>query len=372
MKNRIDRRQLLAAGAAFALVPAAARAAQEKPADTFSFPLLGDLHYDRLSHHEMEWLKREKPNDVHQVQDYSRLTEAVLPRLFPEIREEVTGGKSSFVVHVGDFVEGLCGTSALAARQCEEAIRFVREANLGAPFLFTKGNHDITGPGAVEAFDSKLRPFLAEQAQQELTSASYAIERGSSLFVYYDCYRAESLEWLEKTLKGRSARHLFLVIHQPVVPFGARSTWAVFTKPQQAAQRKRLLGLLGHHRAIVLCGHIHKFGTVVRRTEEGPFVQLMVSSVISKPDAAPKDHVEGVGQYGPDNVRLEPSFSPETEAERRELLAAEVPSIRQFEYADAPGYALLRAEGSRVTARVFNGVGRRYWKTLDLTALLDA
>src|SRR5207237_1259751 len=82
-------------------------------------------------------------------------------------------------------------------------------------------------------------------------------------------------------------------------------------------------------------------------TERGPFVQLAVSSIISKPDVAATQPRVGVGAYGPDLVDLEPRFSPETLAARRDALIAERPSIRSYEYADAPGYALVEVRARR-------------------------
>jgi hypothetical protein len=80
--------------------------------------------------------------------------------------------------------------------------------------------------------------------------------------------------------------------------------------------------------------------------------------------------VSGVERYGPDLVALEPRFSPKTEAERREALRAEASSIARFEYADAPGYAVLTVRDESVSAAVHVGLAPGPWRTLDLTALL--
>ncbi len=340
-------------------------------AQPFRFVLLGDLHFDRLEHHDMGWLAREKPNDVRQVQNYSRITREVLPGLFRELREQITAGKDvAFAAHIGDLVEGLCGTPPLARRHCQDAVRFVREADLGLPFLFAKGNHDITGPGAVEAFDEVLLPFLGEQARAQLASASFTARQGDALFAYFDAYSPDSLSWLEQVLAKRAERHLFVLIHPPVVPYGARALWHLYARPQEQKERKRLLNLLGKHRAIVLSGHLHKNGVVVRDTEQGPFVQLAVNSVIPSVDSRPRDEVRGVKNYGPDLVRLEPKYQPETEPERREALRAEAPFVRHYEYADAPGYAVVRVEGAVVRADLYAGLGRRLWKTIPLSDLV--
>lgn len=373
---QINRRRFLensAAGLAATLLPVGDRLfAAPAQGGPFTLPLLGDLHFDRSNHHDMEWLAREQPNDVHQVEEYTRMTSAVMPNTFAEVKGAIAAAKQPvpFVLHMGDFVEGVCGSPELAARQCREAIQFQRDTALGVPFVFTKGNHDVTGPGAVDAFNQVLLPFIGGQARQDLKSACYAVKQADSLFLFFDAYRPESLDWFEQALAKRDARHLFVVIHPPVVPFNARANWHIFSKPQQQAKRDRLLGLLGHHQAIVLCGHLHKYNLTVRKTKEGRFVQVCLSSVIPDPNLQPKDVLEGVDKYTPDLVRLEPKFDAASETARRDLLTAEAPFIERFEYADTAGYGLLTVAGPKVNLAVYNGLGKRKWKELDLTAAL--
>jgi len=351
--------------------------------NTFSFILLGDLHFDRLAHHDLDWLRKEKPDDLRQVQDYSRLTAEILPKLFATVREVVAGSnrspgkRAAFVVQAGDFVEGLCGSEERARRQNAEAIEFVRQARLGVPFLFTKGNHDVTGPGAAEAFKTVFHPFLSEQRAGfsgggPLTSARYAIEHRGAQFCFFDAYDKESLGWLETALARRTARHCFVVLHPPVVPYGARSTWHLFSGERDTAQRERLLELLGQHNAFVLSGHIHKYSVLVRATPRGGrFLQLAASSVISSPEVAPKNLLTGIARYNADQVSVEPAFSPATEKQRRAVYETEAPFVRQFEYADLPGYAVVDVNGPSVTAQVYAGVGQNLWRTLELNRLLE-
>src|SRR5439155_3078411 len=170
MKSTFNRRDfvktLLSGAASLSLPCPLARAASLDP---FSFVLLGDLHFDKLAHHDIPWLQQDKPDDFRQVQNYSRITGEILPRLFATVRQTISDLSLSadsavpFVIQVGDFVEGLCGRLELALQQNREAIDFVRQIRLGVPFLFTKGNHDITGEGAVEAFKEVFQPFLRDQ-----------------------------------------------------------------------------------------------------------------------------------------------------------------------------------------------------------------
>lgn len=182
--------------------------------------------------------------------------------------------------------------------------------------------------------------------------------------------RPRALAWLERVLAKRAARHVFVLLHPPVVPYGARSTWIFCGAPDERGIRQRLLDLLGEHRVFVLSGHTHKYAVVVRRTARGPFLQLALCSVIPSQTVEASCLLIGAAAYTPDQVRVEPCFSPETESERRAALAAEAPHIRAFEYGDVPGYAHL-AIGPQVRAELYAGLATRPWRTLDLVSMRD-
>lgn len=369
MRGVLTRRDLLRSGAAAAFAPAAASLMKLVPKDSFTFVALGDLHYDNLEHHDMTWLMAEKPNDLSQIKNYSRISEEVLPKLLDEVRSKVASEKADFVLQLGDFTEGLCGTPELAQRQIREFIALVEEKRLGAPMWAIKGNHDVTGPGSVEAYRDIVHPWQTKATGTPQTSANMSLAHKGVRFLMFDAYVPESLEWAEAELEKRTERLLVFSIHPPVVPYGARADWHIFAKPKDAARRERLLELLGRHEAYVLCGHLHKYGTVTRTTPKGRFVQTDLVSVLPRADLAPKDASDGIGAYGPDLVNKEPGFSPKNVDARRALLAEEKPHIRSFEYADAPGYAVIRIDGERVTADIHVGLGRPPWHALDLTAI---
>jgi UDP-2,3-diacylglucosamine pyrophosphatase LpxH len=367
--------------------PALAVAPQLKAADrgrSFSFVLLGDLHFDRPGHHDMDWLHRHKPDDVRQVENYCRITRDLTPRLLAAVRASLAranppdSARAAFVLQVGDLVEGLCGSAELAARQNREAIEFIEQAGLGVPFLFTKGNHDVTGDGATEAFAKIFHAFLTEQRRRlepqaaPLASANYSVRHGHALFCCFDAYDRTSLDWLEAALAKRTEEHCFVVIHPPVVPYGARATWHLYGGAKDKARREKLLELLGAQRAFVLGGHIHKYSALVREAGRGRFAQLAVSSIVSAAEVKPKDLLEGVKDYTGDQVRVEPNHSPGTEKERRAVYDAERPFVRAFQYADLPGHAVVTVDGARVTARVFSGVSRELWRTVDLSGLIGS
>ena len=377
--------QASTAAAGLALAPRNLRAAQaQAPAREFAFVLLGDLHLDRPEHHDMDWVRREKPNDVRQIEGYCRNTREVTPQLFATVRNTIAdlnlnpATRAPFVVQVGDLVEGLCGSEELARRHNADALTLVRDAGLGAPLVFTKGNHDVTGPGAAEAFAGIFHPFLTREvrsitpAAAEVTSGSYGFAHGNAQFMFLDAYEAaRSLEWFEAEVARRNAEHLFVVVHPPVVPYGARATWHVFSSAREKARRDKLLALLGDQRAIVLGGHIHKYNALARRAGKGRFTQFALSSVLTSPAAKPRTVLEGLATYTPDQIRVEPEFSSANEAERRAVYETERPFVTAFDYADLPGYAVVRISGPRVTVSMHAGTAREPWRTVDLTKLLS-
>lgn len=353
------RRVLAATGDAAATTQRAA----EKP--IYSFPLLGDVHYDKMSHHDLDWVRKEKPGDERQMLNYSKVTETLTPGLFANVSAAVKSSAAPvpFVVQVGDLVEGLCGSYELSALQFREAFGAIEAAAFGAPFLITKGNHDITGPGAVEAYNKDLIPWLAGQGKQaDFAGANYFRRQDDDLFVFFDGY-VPDLDWLERTLAANKARHVFFVTHQPVVPYNARANWCVFTNKAGDERRPRLLALLAKYRAIALTGHLHKYCLLTRAVEDGMFTQLAVSSVLrAAEEKKPKDVLDGVEKFGPSLVDLEPKFGPETLDYRKELLATEAASIKRFSYSDVPGFAMVKVYADRVDADIYVSLAKEPWK----------
>lgn len=365
----------LTSTAASVLVGSGANWAMAASADSdkeWAFPLLGDLHFDRLDYHDMEWLRKNHPNDVTQVENYSRISREITPKLLAVVRQQVAQPRIAvpFIVQLGDLVEGLCGSEQLATRQSGDAIDLIRKMEFPVPFLFTKGNHDVTGPGAAQVYDRVLVPFMAEQTGYEMKEAKFTEERGGTLLVFYDAYDGNSLEWFSNLLEKQKPRRVIFVIHPPVVPYNARSTWHIYSQPRQLRDRARLLALLGQTRAVVLSGHLHKYSFLVRRTETGRFVQLGLSSVAKSENAKPRDFLEGVEHYGPDLVKLEPRHSPDTEKVRRDVLERERPFIEHFEYADTWGHAMVTMRGENIRAEIHQGLEQQIWKNLDLTRTL--
>lgn len=345
--------------------------ANETPA--YSFVYLGDIHFDKKSHHDFDWVRANKPNDIRQIEDYVRITENHTPGLLRRIQNSIDSShlRINMVVQGGDFTEGLCGSRRLQETQFKDALKCVRKYIPRTTFVTAKGNHDITGPGAKEAFDSVMLPWLSKECKKKIDSASFFFFKGPDLFVFFDAYHNKDLDWLEKTLSQNKHRHAFVVIHPPVVPYNARSTWHLFSRDKEKDVRERFLNILGANKVVVLTAHLHKYVVLARKTSQGTFVQFSMNSVISSPEISVKDHLKGLNNYSPALVDLEPEFSPDTKQQRQKILEDEKPYISYFEFANFPGYAVINVSGNGIDIDIYKGDSGTIWKNVPLGPVFD-
>ncbi len=376
--NRITRRRVLhAMSMAGAGLPLAGWSAPLLPVPDkgFNFMFLGDIHFDKLKYHDPQYLKEKYPHDISQIENYSRITRDNLSSLMRVSKECSRETDSKFILQIGDFVEGLCGSKELANIQTADLIDYVEQQQFELPFIAIKGNHDITGLGAKEVFQETVLPWQARQLGQTVTSANNVYVYGNARFILFDCFtEQESLVWLREVIKDRKSNEvLFFCTHIPVVPYDARSNWHIYVHPDQKRDREELLNMLGEHKALVLSGHLHKTSVVVRNTPSGNFVQIGLGSVIPYLDAPIKNHLQGLSAYGPDLVDLEPDFAPSSLALRQQILRDEAPFIRHYEYADFCGYATVQIDRrNAVTIQIFANADKKPWTRVNLTKLLSA
>ena len=337
----------------------------------YSFVYLGDMHFDRMSHHDLEWVRAEKPKDIRQIEGYVKSTQEYAPGLLRRVNSSIasSSGRIKMIVQGGDLTEGLCGSRELQETQFRDVRAFIRNYIPETMFVATKGNHDITGPGAKEAFDNVMLPWLSQECGKRIDSASFSYVQGPDLFVFFDAYD-RNLDWLQSTLSENKYRHVFVVMHPPAVPYNARSTWHLFSKEHEKKKRERFLDILGSNRAILLTAHLHKYCVLTRKTPAGSFVQLSMNSVISSPNVSVRDYLKSVENYGGGLVDLEPEFQPQTESERRRMLEDEKPYITSFEFANFPGYAVINVSHSSITADISMADSGKVWKRVSLMPML--
>ena len=347
--------------------------AQANESSAYSFVYLGDIHFDNNSHHDFDWVRANKPNDIRQIEDYVRITENHTPGLFRRIQNSIESSnpRIQMVVQGGDFTEGLCGSRQLQETQFKDALKCVRKYIPKTTFIAAKGNHDITGPGAKEAFNNIMLPWLSKECKKQIDSASFFFFKGPDLFVFFDAYHNNNLDWLEKTLNQNKHRHAIVIIHPPVVPYNARSTWHLFSRAKEKDVRERFLNILGENKVLVLTAHLHKYVVLARKTSKGTFVQFSMNSVISSPEISVKDHLKGLSNYGSALVDLEPDFSPATKEQRQKILEDEKPYISYFEFANFPGYTVINVSDNGINIDIYKGYSGTLWKNVPLRPVFN-
>ncbi|MDB5004022.1 MAG: metallophosphoesterase [Mucilaginibacter sp.] len=336
--------------------------------------LLGDLHFDKLMHHDMDYLKEKYPNDIQQIENYSRITRDNLSSLMRVSKECAIEINAKFFLQIGDFVEGLCGSKELAAIQTNELINYVDQQEFNLPFVAIKGNHDITGIGAKEVYQEIVLPWQSKQLQQPVTSANNVYVHNNARFILFDCFNEkDSLPWLRNVIKEhKKDEQLFFCTHIPLIPYDARSNWIIYVHPGQEQYRDEILNLLARHKAIVLSGHLHKTSIVARNTPSGNVVQVGIGSVIPSLNAPVKHHLTGISAYTTELVNLEPDFSLPTLQARKDILEKEKPYIRHYEYADFCGYGTVNInEYNEVNLSIFANADKAAWAHINLTKLFN-
>lgn len=337
-----------------------------------SFLILGDLHYDLLADHDMNWLGT-KPDDLRQVtKEYTVYTERNWSDFMGVLRQKVQTATPAVkaVIQLGDLSEGLAGSAEKADQMAANAMKAIEAANMTVPWIIAKGNHDITGPGAAEAFQKFYVPMIRKQTNKpEIQSASYSYAVGDVQITCLDPWdkNTDMVSFLEKELSASKAKFKFVAVHEPVIPVTERC-W--HTLRQNPEKRGRLLEVLARHKAIVLCAHLHRYSVVSRTTPFGPIVQVMINSVVKDRDYMNPEKV--ITEYGPSLAINLPDWQPDTREAREKILAEEAKYVTFYKQTDLPGYGIIRTDGKKGTIEMeyYAAFGKEPYDRINLSDLL--
>ena len=341
------------------------------PAQKSSFLVLGDMHYDLLEDHDMEWLRSQGDN-LRQVEEYTLFTDRYWDAFMTRLRDRALSEKPEVmaIVQLGDLSEGLAGTPEKARQMAANAMKAVEQSHMPVPWIIVKGNHDITGPGAREAFQEFYVPMFREQTKKpDINNASYSYGWDNVRITCIDPWDRDldMVAFLDQELSASDARFKFVAIHEPVIPVTERC-W--HTLRRDPGQREKLLEVIAKHKAIVLCGHLHRYSVVRRNTRYGPIVQVMAISVIR--DSLYQVPARVIEEYGPvlaDNV---PDWQPETLDARKKMLEEEARFVTFYKQTDLPGYALIKLDDEKGTVQLeyFAAFGEKPYDQINLTELM--
>lgn len=337
-----------------------------------SLIILGDMHYDLLEDHDMDWLST-KPGDLRQVaEEYTVYTQENWIDFMSVLksRAESESPTVKAVVQLGDLSEGLAGTEEKARQMASNTMKAIEAAGMSAPWILSKGNHDITGPGAKEAFQEFYVPMIQKQSgNPEINKASYSYSYDNVQITCLDPWDRETdmVAFLDSELSASDAKYKFVAIHEPVIPVTERC-WHVLRKDQD--EREKLLRVIASHKAIVLCGHLHRYSVVRRSTTHGPIVQVMALSVVK--DTSYQIPSKVITEYGPSLAENIPDWQAETLDARIAMLEEEAKYVDYFKQCDLPGYAVIKIDEKEESIKLeyYAAFGKKPYDTIDLTALL--
>ena len=92
-----------------------------------SFLILGDMHYDLLGDHDMDWLST-KPDDLRQVsEEYTVYTENHWSDFMGVLQQKVQSEKPPIkaVIQLGDLSEGLAGSMEKARQMASNTMKAI-------------------------------------------------------------------------------------------------------------------------------------------------------------------------------------------------------------------------------------------------------
>jgi len=337
-----------------------------------SIIVLGDLHYDQIEFHDINWLN-DKPDDMRQVKEYTMNTEMNWDDFMGIIRSKALTDKPPVMalIQLGDLSEGLAGSEEKAEQMASDVVKAVEATNIPVPWIITKGNHDVTGPGATEAFLRHYTPMFRDQTgNPEILNASYTYRYGNVQITCIDPWdrSTDMVKFLDGELSSSDAKLKFVAIHEPVIPVTERC-W--HTLRRDSARREKLLEVIARNKAIVLCAHLHRYSVVRRNTDFGPIVQVMVLSVINGRDYLKPDNL--ITEYGPSLAVNVPDWEPGTMEARKAILDEEAKYVTYYKQTDLPGYGVIKLDERKGTVKLeyYAAFGKKAYDKVNLSRLLE-
>ena len=342
-------------------------------AQNSSIIVLGDLHYNQMEDHDLEWLKNQPGDLVQESIDYADYTNKYWNPFMNIVREKSysVNPPVKAIVQVGDLSEGLAGSVEKARQMNANTVKAIDSTKMPVPWIIAKGNHETYGPGANEAYQEYFVPMFRKQTNNsEITNADYSYTTGNIQITCLDSwdYSTDIVAFLEKELSESKAKYKFVALHEPVVPVSGYC-WYVYNNDE--ARHNKLMEIIAKNKAIVLCGHLHYYSVLSRKTAFGPVVQVMVVSVVKDSSYLEPSYL--IDEFSPAMADSATNWSPETIPERKAQLTKEADYINYYKQTDLPGYAIIKIndDDESVILEYFAAFGKKPYDTINLTNLLN-
>jgi len=201
--------------------------------ETYNFFMVSDTHWGAPESFSTDPKVKTK-KDIYRAEKAAPLYHA----LFADIAKK-SDNATKFLIHAGDMIEGRAKDEATHFAELEKSWTLMTKY-VKLPIYLVKGNHDASGPGGKEAFAR----FMQAKSPVASPRTNYTVSVGNDLFIFVEYH--DALKFVRKTLAElkNTPRYIFLVVHQDIVPFNAKSI-------------KALCELAAKYNMIVLHGHTH-------------------------------------------------------------------------------------------------------------------
>lgn len=271
--------------------------------------------------------------------------------------------RPSFVMSVGDLIEGYTDDRQRALAEWDEFTGFVDQLDM--KFFFVAGNHDVTNP------------MLQEMWREKFGAAWYSFDYKR---VHFLCLLSEDplqrigdeqLAFIRDDLAAHAdARHTLVFLHKPLWNIAERELAA---GNPDSTNWKQVESLLADRPHTVFAGHVHHYVQYRRNGDRG-YYSLATTGGSSQLRGVPYgefDHVTWLTMEkdGPQVVNLKldgilpPDVVTEEESQRfRSFLAGTVVEVAPILVDDASGF---------VEGDLHVRLGNQFGETVELTGDFD-
>ena len=336
----------------------------------YSVAILGDTHYDAepesVYHSHYDESNRWAKIQHAEFRRNGEMWRTRCPQLLASSAALAHGMDTSFVLQLGDIIQGDCDDVPTHKKMLDDCIRLLRAPYpKDMPFLTVVGNHDFRGKGARPAYFEFSEPFMSREVGKAVKYPAFSFRRGDDLWVFCDFETKDLNPICDLIEADPSSRHVFLVTHGPFTTFALDRTfrWRLGGRKECEASRPRLYEVLSRRHAIVLSGHTHTTNFYRHENRYGGFTEFTANSVWAKPELATAELIHSkVEQYVADPRRL---TGAKHEEHRREVEFFR-PGLKEYFYNNGAGHYRMDVSDGAVTMAFYPGAARKPALTFNL------
>ena len=326
-------------------------------AGDYQVMLLGDIHFDAKKYHTAP--------DGRIVTRYSENYVNMWNKQSPELLRTsaaMMNEKFSFVIQLGDIVQGLAVTQDLLNRMLVDSFLTLKKFYPDHKLLSVKGNHDVrrhvqqVALWEHQIYDDAFLPLIAKELGRKSISSNFSFSYNNDLYIFYDDFAEPqphtSINFLKKTLGANpDARNIFFITHIPLLPCStSKPGWLLPSYPEVTkilAQRKNV---------IILAGNTHQPSFIKVRVGNNTLTQLVVSSLGCWWNRGKKSKIQANSKEQFYSVLAQrKKQTPNTPKAKKHLDSMKVEKFTIYSIDSMQGFAILKIRNNgSVDAEIYN------------------